>query len=264
MRLEPSDVLLERVDEHPERQVSLELRRRAGEDEVPGRLGLAGELAEQARLADPWLADEHDRRRAALVELGQKITERAELGGASDEMLGNSHICDTHDRSAARNGLIGGSEASAVSGTSSQDQGAGSGCSPDVGEPVQRQARPMSSAAHENRDRPDGDPVPECRPAPATPEGAVMNSPHTTIDAALLPGGDWRELASRDNDGLEVSLLWSKSADQVRLVVADTRLEVDFELDVSGADALAAFYHPFSYLATPTENEALWQEQEAA
>ena len=91
-----------------------------------------------------------------------------------------------------------------------------------------------------------------------------MNSPHTTIDAALLPVGDWRELASRDNDGLEVSLLWSKSADQVRLVVADTRLEVDFELDVAGADALAAFYHPFSYLATPTENEVLWQEQEAA
>ena len=92
-----------------------------------------------------------------------------------------------------------------------------------------------------------------------------MNSPPTTIDAALLPGGDWRELASRDNDGLEVSLLWSKSADQVRLVVADTRLEVDFELDVSGADALAAFYHPFSYLGTPTEPEVLCHaRQEAA
>jgi hypothetical protein len=92
-----------------------------------------------------------------------------------------------------------------------------------------------------------------------------MNSSQTTIDASPPAGGDWRELASRDNDGLEVSLLWSKSADRVRLVVADTRLEVDFELDVAGADALAAFYHPFSYLGTPTETEVLWHaEQEAA
>ena len=71
-----------------------------------------------------------------------------------------------------------------------------------------------------------------------------MNSSQTTIDASPPAGGDWRELASRDNDGLEVSLLWSKSADRVRLVVADTRLEVDFELDVAGADALAAFLPP--------------------
>ena len=92
-----------------------------------------------------------------------------------------------------------------------------------------------------------------------------MNSSQTTIDASPPASGDWRELASRDNDGLEVSLLWSKSADRVRLVVADTRLEVDFELDVASAEALAAFYHPFSYLAYPTDAEVSWHaEQEAA
>ena len=92
-----------------------------------------------------------------------------------------------------------------------------------------------------------------------------MGSARLAIDATPATAGGWRELASRDNDGLEVSLLWSKSADRVRLVVADTRLEVDFELDVAGADALAAFYHPFSYLGTPTETEVLWHaEQEAA
>ena len=32
---------------------------------------------------------------------------------------------------------------------------------------------------------------------------------------------DWRELAARENDGLEVSLRWSKSADRVKVAVAD-------------------------------------------
>ena len=34
---------------------------------------------------------------------------------------------------------------------------------------------------------------------------------------------DWRELASRENDGLEVSLLWSTSADRVKVTVADSQ-----------------------------------------
>jgi hypothetical protein len=60
---------------------------------------------------------------------------------------------------------------------------------------------------------------------------------------------DWRELAARENDGLEVSLLWSKSADRVKVAVADAKLDEEFEFDVAGADALAAFYHPFAYAA---------------
>ena len=58
---------------------------------------------------------------------------------------------------------------------------------------------------------------------------------------------DWRELASRESDGLEVSLLWSRSAGRVKVTVADSRLAQEFELDVAGADALAAFHHPFAY-----------------
>jgi hypothetical protein len=58
---------------------------------------------------------------------------------------------------------------------------------------------------------------------------------------------DWTELASRDNDGLEVTLLWSKTANGVKVAVADTKLDEQFEFDVAGADALAAFYHPFAY-----------------
>ena len=73
-------------------------------------------------------------------------------------------------------------------------------------------------------------------------EGGVMRS----ID----PNGSWNELAGRENEGLEISLFWSKSTDRVKVVVADTRLDEQFELDVAGADALAAFYHPFAFAAS--------------
>ena len=58
---------------------------------------------------------------------------------------------------------------------------------------------------------------------------------------------DWTELAGRENEGLEVSLLWSKTANRVKVAVADTRQNEQFEFDVPGADALAAFHHPFAY-----------------
>lgn len=60
---------------------------------------------------------------------------------------------------------------------------------------------------------------------------------------------DWRELATRDGDGLEISLHWSKSADRVKVSVLDQRLEESFDIDISGAQALSAFYHPFAYAA---------------
>ena len=59
----------------------------------------------------------------------------------------------------------------------------------------------------------------------------------------------WKELAGRENEGLEVFLLWNKSADRLKLVVADARLDEEFEFEVAGAQALAAFYHPFAYAA---------------
>ena len=76
-----------------------------------------------------------------------------------------------------------------------------------------------------------------------------MSAPHLTTDTAHVAGDDWRELASRDGDGLEISLLWSKAAGRVKVTVADSRLDESFELDIAGADALAAFHHPFAYAA---------------
>ena len=58
---------------------------------------------------------------------------------------------------------------------------------------------------------------------------------------------DWTELAGRQNEGLEVSLLWSKSTNRVKVAVTDSRQNEQFDFDVAGADALAAFNHPFAY-----------------
>ena len=60
---------------------------------------------------------------------------------------------------------------------------------------------------------------------------------------------DWRELAGRENEGLEISLLWSKNAGRVKVAVTDARLDEQFEFDVAGAEALAAFYHPYAFAA---------------
>jgi hypothetical protein len=80
---------------------------------------------------------------------------------------------------------------------------------------------------------------------------------------------NWKELASRECDGLVVSLLWNRASDRVKVAVADTRLDEDFEFRVAGADALAAYYHPFAYAPPPgfgpleVERESPYLRQQA-
>jgi hypothetical protein len=57
----------------------------------------------------------------------------------------------------------------------------------------------------------------------------------------------WIDLADRESDGLEVTLLWSAPTGRVKVLVEDAKSEETFELDVPQADALAAFHHPFAY-----------------
>ena len=66
---------------------------------------------------------------------------------------------------------------------------------------------------------------------------------------ALVALTDWRELASREADGLSVTLLWSKTGNKVKVTVADARLDEAFEVEVASPEALAAFYHPYAYAA---------------
>ena len=57
-----------------------------------------------------------------------------------------------------------------------------------------------------------------------------------------------RELAHRSNDGIEVTLFWSKASNRVTIAVYHARSATALEFDVDGADALDAFNHPY---ATP-------------
>jgi hypothetical protein len=76
-----------------------------------------------------------------------------------------------------------------------------------------------------------------------------MSSAQLTTDPAPATVRDWRELATREGDGLQVVLLWSKSTDRVKVSVLDEKLGEAFDLDIAGADALSAFHHPFAYAA---------------
>jgi hypothetical protein len=60
----------------------------------------------------------------------------------------------------------------------------------------------------------------------------------------------WRELARRTGNGVEVALLWNRSVNRVKVVVSDGLLCHHVDLDVAGADALGAFHDPFAHAAS--------------
>jgi hypothetical protein len=69
-------------------------------------------------------------------------------------------------------------------------------------------------------------------------------------DSMTTAADTYRELASRAADGVEVGLFWSAaSGDRLLVVVDDTHSGDLFELEVSGAEALDAFEHPYAYAA---------------
>jgi hypothetical protein len=59
-----------------------------------------------------------------------------------------------------------------------------------------------------------------------------------------------RELAQRTGNGIEVTLLWTKSTNVVTIAVSDSHDGGEFAFEVDGSCALDAFNHPFAYAAT--------------
>ena len=59
-----------------------------------------------------------------------------------------------------------------------------------------------------------------------------------------------QELDFRSSDGLEVSLLWDPETSRVTVSVFDLKTGDDFEIEVSGAEAMDAFQHPYAYAAS--------------
>jgi hypothetical protein len=71
-----------------------------------------------------------------------------------------------------------------------------------------------------------------------------------------------RELAHRTGTGIEVSLLWRRSDNNLTLQLTEVENSVVFELSIAPEDALDAFYHPYAYL--PRHAVDPWQELLAA
>jgi hypothetical protein len=57
----------------------------------------------------------------------------------------------------------------------------------------------------------------------------------------------FKELDYRENDGIEVSLLWSKIDNSLTVRVVDTKSDEKFRLDVRADEAMEVFRHPFAY-----------------
>jgi hypothetical protein len=84
---ETLDVFVERIHEDGKRQLTLELGRRSGKDEVAAQLGASAQLGKQARLADARLARKLDRTRAAVIKLIEELLKRRQLLGATHEAV---------------------------------------------------------------------------------------------------------------------------------------------------------------------------------
>ena len=86
-RPKPLDILVERVDEHPERQIALEFRCRPGQNQVALHVGPSPKLFEQASLAHSGLTQKGKRARPPPFQLAEGIIERTARLGAPNELL---------------------------------------------------------------------------------------------------------------------------------------------------------------------------------
>jgi hypothetical protein len=59
----------------------------------------------------------------------------------------------------------------------------------------------------------------------------------------------YEELASRENNGIRVSLMWNCAKNDAKVTVYDASDDSSFELGVEDAPPLDVFNHPFAYAA---------------
>jgi hypothetical protein len=74
-------------------------------------------------------------------------------------------------------------------------------------------------------------------------------APQAVADITPLAITPARELAHRESDGLEVTLLWQPDTDQLLVAVLDTRQGDAFSVPVDEASPLDVFEHPFAHAA---------------
>ena len=64
-----------------------------------------------------------------------------------------------------------------------------------------------------------------------------------------MPDADFRQLAQRRENGLEVTLNWDPRSNAVSVEIVDLCDDRNLVVPVAAASALDAFYHPYAYAA---------------
>lgn len=62
-----------------------------------------------------------------------------------------------------------------------------------------------------------------------------------------MAGAIGRELAYRESDGIQVTLLWHEQDDRLAVVVLDASTGTALEVEAGRENALEVFNHPFAY-----------------
>ena len=83
--IEPIDVIVQRVDEHPVGEILLELGTRPAEHDVTTSVRSGAQLCEQPALADPGWTNHLDRARRPAFQCAQSSVKRVQLSSTTDE-----------------------------------------------------------------------------------------------------------------------------------------------------------------------------------
>jgi hypothetical protein len=82
------------------------------------------------------------------------------------------------------------------------------------------------------------------RRQPTSPDPFRDFEPERHVPAPVIS-----ELDRRRNDGIDVRLLWNRTADQIVVSVFDAKTGDAFSIEVEGRDAMDAFRHPYAHAA---------------
>jgi hypothetical protein len=81
-----------------------------------------------------------------------------------------------------------------------------------------------------------------------------------TMSISILTSVDRRELASRVNGGLEITLYWNAGDNTTSVHVYQPATDETIAFPVAPDRALDAFHHPFAHLAGQEAAAAAWSE----
>jgi hypothetical protein len=76
----------------------------------------------------------------------------------------------------------------------------------------------------------------------------------TAMPPSVITLDMFEELDSRANDGIQVSLLWERTDNRLKVVIVETKTDELFELPVQAAEAIDVFRHPFAYATVRSES----------